>query len=439
MTAAFALAMLMVLAAVAGFVYGQVRANLNESIDAGLRARAADLAALAERSGSLGGSAAVEPEEAFAQLFDSRGRLLGRYGGAREPALTPAEVSGAPLEVERRVRGVNATSRMLARPVDGRRVVVAGVSLEDRDETLAGLVTAFAVAGPLAVAGASLLGWLLAGAGLAPMEAMRRRAEQISLSSPGERLPLPAARDEIRRLGETLNDMLARLEASFERERRFVTDASHELRTPLTVLKAEIETALSAAAGDPAAREALAAALREVDQLAQLAEDLLLVARAAGGAVALEAAPVALSDLLEQARTRFAARATAEGREIAVDAAAGVVAEADPLRMRQALSNLLDNALRYGSGTVRLAGWSEDGEVVLGVYDEGGGIPAELSARAFERFARGRDARGSGGAGLGLAIVRAIAEAHGGSAAVSGGGVEIRLPLSSPSQAPRPE
>ena len=157
--------------------------------------------------------------------------------------------------------------------------MVVGQSLDDRDETLAGLVASFAIGGPIAVLLASLLGYALAAAGLRPVEAMRRRAAEVSLERDGERLPLPAAHDEIRRLGETLNEMLDRLRGSLERERRFVADASHELRTPVAVIKTELEGALRAGGHDPRVREALVAAVEECDHLAQLAEDLLVLAR----------------------------------------------------------------------------------------------------------------------------------------------------------------
>jgi two-component system OmpR family sensor kinase len=435
--------MVVVLAAAGLFVYLRLRADLDEGIESGLRSRADDVAALVERSGSeLGapaGSRLVEAEESFAQLLTPAGRLVGSTGGARGPALTPAEArraSQAPMLRDRRIPGVEGTARLLARPAsaDGRSlVVVAGSSLEDRDETLSGLIASFAVGAPIAVLAASGLGYLLASAGLAPVEAMRRRAERVSLTRAGERLPLPPARDEVRRLGETLNEMLARLEASFERERRFVADASHELRTPLAVLKTELEAALRLGGQSAERRESLVAALEETDQLAQLAEDLLLIARAADGRLPVRPERVELRQLLEQARVRFLDRARREDREIIVRAPVGLQGQLDPLRLRQALGNLIDNALRHGRGDIGLAARQHGEEVEIEVSDEGPGFSDELAARAFERFARGDHARPRGGAGLGLAIVRAIAEAHGGTATIdeghpAGASVQLRFP-----------
>jgi signal transduction histidine kinase len=226
----------------------------------------------------------------------------------------------------------------------------------------------------------------------------------------------------VRRLGETLNQMLARLEASFERERRFVADAGHEMRTPLAVLKTELEAALRAGGSDAAARQSLVAAIEEVDHLAQLAEDLLLIARAAEGRLPVRPEPVELRQLLEQARERFIDRAREQRREIAVHAPEGLEGRLDPLRLRQALGNLVDNALRHAAGDVELAARKQEDGVRIEVSDQGPGFPDELVPRAFERFGRSDGARARGGTGLGLAIVRAIAEAHGGTAAIADGG-----------------
>ena len=326
---------------------------------------------------------------------------------------------------------------MLARPVAARGrplIVVTGTSLEDSDDALAGLLTSFLFGGPLAVLLASGLGYLLATAGLSPVEAMRQRATRISLAQGGERLPLPVAHDEVRRLGETLNEMLARLESSFERERRFVADASHELRTPLAVVKVELEAALRTEDDNAKVRESLVAALEETDHLAQLAEDLLLTARATDGGLPVRREEVAIRDLLERTQQRFADRAREQAREIRVDAAGDLRGSVDLLRIRQALGNLVDNALRHGAGDIDLRARQEHATVVVEVSDEGPGFSSQLAPRAFERFARGGGAPTRSGAGLGLAIVRAITEAHGGTAAIidapSGGAtVQLRIPL----------
>lgn len=224
---------------------------------------------------------------------------------------------------ERRIEGIEATARVLARRAStepASPVVATGQSLEDRDETLAGLVAAFAVGGPVAVAVASLIGYGLSAAGLAPVEAMRRRGERGLAQRWRGALPLPVADDEIRRFGETLNDMLDRLRRSFERERRFVADASHELRSPVAVVKTELEGALRTGEYGPGVREALLAAVDECDHLSQLAEDLLVVARAADGELPVRAETLEASSLLADVRGRFSDRATQHGRRIPTEA-----------------------------------------------------------------------------------------------------------------------
>jgi two-component system, OmpR family, sensor kinase len=427
LTAAFAIAMVAVLAVTGLFVYQRLKSDLDESVTAGLHVRAGAVLA----SGSAAAGAPGEAEEGFAQLLRGDGSVLNSSGGARGRVLTPAELSraaaGEQVLSERQVQGVEGTARVLAQG-DGSRVVAVGQSLQDRDDTLASLVASFAIGGPIAVVLASLLGYALATAGLRPVEAMRLRAEQVSLADTDDRLPLPAADDEIRRLGETLNEMLERLRRSFERERRFVADASHELRTPVAVIKAELEGALRAGGHDPQVREALAESLEECDHLAHLAEDMLVVARSGEGELPMRPERLDLPELLERVRTRFSARAEQRGRDISIDADGVSHVYADEQRLGQALGNLVDNALRYGAGEVVLRSRHADGGLALEVSDAGSGFDPDFAERAFERFARGDRARSRDGTGLGLAIVRTIAEAHGGRAAVvPGGGATVRI------------
>jgi two-component system OmpR family sensor kinase len=437
--------MLLVLVGTALFVYLRLRADLDESINAGLQTRAAAIASSATgvrtpSAGAGGGQA----EESFDAVLAADGRVLDATGGVRERVLSAEELRRAtrePLTLERRVAGIEGTTRILARPLHGRSaasVVVVGQSLDDRNVALDGLITSFVVGGLVAIVLASLLGYALASAGFAPIEAMRSRAAEVSLKDGDERLPLPAAHDEVRRLGETLNDMLDRLRRSFDRERRFVADASHELRTPVAVVKTELEGALRTGDYGPGVRAALVAAVEECDHLAQLAEDLLVIARAGEGELAVRRETLGVRPLLEGVGERFADRARERGRTLRVDVPNGLRVSADALRLNQALGNLVDNALRYGDGDVVLAARAADGGVELEASDEGPGFAADIAGRAFERFARGDGARTRGGTGLGMAIVRAVAEAHGGWAAiVPGDGATVRLWLPEEPRAPR--
>jgi heavy metal sensor kinase len=395
LTVAFAVAMAIVLAATGAFVYFRLESSLNEAVDENLAARLAAASALAES----GGSGRTVTDEGFMEISAST-----------EPP--------ASRELER-VPGVDGPVRIawdrVATP-RGERLVVVGASLGDRDEALRGLLAQLLIVAPIALLLSSLLGYWLARAALRPVEAMRAEAAAISGSEPGRRLPSGEARDEIARLADTLNAMLERLEHAIERERSFVADASHELRTPLTLLKAELELALRRPRTAPELEQALQSAAAETDRLVRLAEDLLVLAQADDGRLPLRRKTVQAGDLLGAVRETFRSRAETAGRTIEADSSDGVVLEADRVRLEQALGNLVDNALRHGSGAVRLSAVSRDGLVELHVVDEGAGFPTDFLPHAFERFGRADEARTSGGAGLGLALAAAIAEAHGGSA-----------------------
>jgi signal transduction histidine kinase len=232
--------------------------------------------------------------------------------------------------------------------------------------------------------------------------------------------------------------MLDRLEAALERERAFVADAGHELRTPVALLRTELELALRHADSPAELREAVRRSSEEVDRLGQLAEDLLLIARSDRGRLPLRVEPIDTTELLGSVATRFGWRAHEAGRSVEAVPVPSLALEGDRIRLEQALGNLVDNALRYGSGAVLLTAGQTNGAVELHVQDEGGGFPPEFIARAFERFARADHARSRGGSGLGLAIVQAIAEAHGGSAHAAnrqGGGADVWLAMPPPTRA----
>jgi signal transduction histidine kinase len=261
---------------------------------------------------------------------------------------------------------------------------------------------------------------------------MRRRAAAISAETANERLPVPETGDELARLAETLNEMLARLEAAIQRERDFVADAGHELRTPLALLRTELELALRHAESPEELRETLRVSVEEVDRLTQLAEDLLLIARVDRGRLPLRIERSAPSELLDSVARRFEWRASEADRSMSTTEPTGFDIWGDRLRLEQALGNLVDNALRHGEGAVRLSAVAVNGLVELHVTDEGSGFPQEFLEQAFERFSRPDHSRSGGGAGLGLSIVRVIAEAHGGSAHVGssdGGGADVWLTL----------
>ena len=423
----FSLAMALVLAGAGWFAYDRVGDDLARNLDQQLRGRAQDLSALMRRGGSLRATDGrlVERGESFAQLLAPDGRVvdatppLGSSSLLDDDELRAAQTE--PLFTDRpAVPGLDEPARLLAVPV-GQRILVAGATRENRAETLSSLRDAFLIGGPMALLLATLAGYALAGAALRPIEAMRRRAAAISSASLGERLPVPETGDEVSRLGETLNEMLGRLASGLERERRFVADASHQLRTPLALLTTELELALGRARSPEELRAALDSAAESTARLSRLTDDLLLLARADEGQIALKAEQTDVADVVNQVAERYGISVEAEP----------LVVRADPVRLEQALSNMVDNALRHGAAEVRLTASRENGTVELHVLDDGAGFPDGFLEHAFERFTRADPARRDG-SGLGLAIVDTIARAHGGTANAAnrpGGGADVWLAL----------
>ena len=434
LAAAFAVSMAALLVALGGLVYLRVEDALRGSVDQDLRAQSAEELAHPEDGSLLDTDA--RRSGTVVQVVGPDGRVE-----RSDPVSLPALLDRGALAAARRGEVLTTASlgagelnrwRVLAAP-DGDRVLVVARPLRQTEETLHRLFGGLLVAGPLGLLLATLGGYLVAAAALRPVESMRRRASVISATTPGARLPVPPSRDEIRDLATTLNEMLARLEAALEHERRFVADASHELRTPLAMLKTELELALRRPRSAEELRAAVGSAAEETDRLVGLAEDLLLIARSDGEALGLRIEPVDLGELARSTAGRFAERASRERRRVAVEVPADIEVPADRLRLEQALRNLVDNALGHGDGTVTICA-RRAGEVVeVHVRDEGRGFSPEVRARAFERFSRGDDARGRGGSGLGLAIVDAVARAHGGSAGIAPNGAGADVWISLPS------
>jgi two-component system, OmpR family, sensor kinase len=400
LTLAFGLAMALVFGALGPFLYFRLRGSLDEQLNAGLRAHAQAVATLVRRGGNLEtGSSLVEADESFAQVLTNSGTVRDASLGSLQsrPLLSAEERnrsrSGTLFLDRDTVREVDEDDpfRLLATPIE-RAIVVTGASLEDRDEALASLLTQLLLGFPIALVLSGLAGYTLATAALRPV--------------------------------------VKRLEAGLARERRFTADASHELRTPLALLQAELELALRRPRSLEELRSALESAAEEVDRLTRLAEDLLVLAGADEGRLPLRRSAVAVGDLFETVARRFAPRAQAGGRALAVATGPDQTIVADRVRLEQALGNLVDNALRHGGGTIRLQADSRDGTTMLQVSDEGEGFPSSFLPHAFERFARADEARSRGATGLGLAIVDAVARAHGGTASAANrheGGAVVSL------------
>jgi hypothetical protein len=440
------------LVAVGGALFvHQLRAGLDASLDSTLRARADQLVQQSGPDGNgefqdTGGDGLLSAREALAQVVDPAGRLTESSAGTRDrPLLTAAQLAEArtqPLTVTS-VTPAGDGARLLAVPVAGTgtppTVVVVGAATQLRDDAVHRVVAGLLGGGAVAVAMAGLGAWVLAGAVLRPVERMRRQSAEISAGDTGARLAVPTTHDEVAALGTTMNALLERLQHALARQRDFVADAGHELRTPLTVLRAELELAEAPGRREGELRAAIGRAADETDRLIRLAEDLLVLARADGGGPVLRSTPVRLDEVVGDALRAAAARAGEGGVRLADGGPSPVRVDGDPDRLRQVVDNLLDNALRYApaGSTVRVRLAPAGTGIAVEVLDEGPGFPAAFLPHAFERFRRVDPARAEdgGGAGLGLAIVASLVQAHGGSVRAfnrpgGGAGVRVELPAS---------
>ncbi len=324
-TIAFTAAMAVILAAFGTFLYLRTSSELDESVNDTLELRAGDTESIFATTGKGGNGLqfdSIDPEDSFSQVISASGQVRFSTSQLSVGALTSDELARAhegSITLERGgLDPLDGRVRILARPVEGSdrpAVSVVGVSLEDRDGSLRTLAAMLLLGLPAALLLSSAAGYWAAGRALGPVETMRREAAMIG-SAPSKRLAVPAPDDELRRLATTLNEMLDRLEAAIDRERQFADDASHELRTPLALHKAELEVALRYGGSEAELRAAIESGVQEVDRLARLAEDLLLVARSGEPGLPLTSQRLDPEQLLERVVARFANRAARDGRAI---------------------------------------------------------------------------------------------------------------------------
>jgi two-component system, OmpR family, sensor kinase len=426
----------LLLAAVGGFFFVRsFRSGQVDALDRGLVSQADTLARQLRSAptvdlGAPGPSAIVATGEVVVQVLGVDGELIDSTEEAGRRSVVDADtLARATREREFTDVGVDRERepfRVIARPVvtgSEARVLVVGVSLEETEASVERVEQRLLVGGAAAVLVAIIGGWLLAGAALRPVERMRRQAAAISEHDTDSQLDVPRSRDEIASLGATMNELLDRLRGALEQQREFVADAGHELRTPLAVLQAELELARRKPRTAAELREAIQHAAIETERLARLADELLFLARDDADQVTARRGPVDVALLLDRVVRAFSAVAGERGVQIRAEAAPGLVADLDADLVRRALDNLLENALRYTprASVVDVRAHRPDGRVEITVRDRGPGFPEEFLPHAFERFRRAEVARArhDGGAGLGLAVVSAVAHAHHGSASAA--------------------
>jgi heavy metal sensor kinase len=298
-----------------------------------------------------------------------------------------------------------------------RQVVFVGESLANIEHSVHRVLILLLLAGPAALGATALGGWWLARKALLPVKRMTSEAGDIGIDRLQERIAVPRAKDEIGHLAVTLNAMLDRLERGVDEKHRLIADASHELRTPLAVMRTDLDVTLRDDRLSPEARVVLESNREEIGRMSRTVDNLLTLAEADEGRLGLLPRRVGLDEAIEAAACPL--RPLADAKRVSLDLDGdSYQARADPYRLQQAISNFVENAIKYShpGGHVRVTAWSANGEVGVTVTDDGPGIPAEARAHIFERFYRVDSARGrdNGGSGLGLAICREVAGAHGG-------------------------
>jgi len=433
--------MIVVLALYAAGVYAVVRKNISDRLNERLHTDfqwPAEMLDTLPNGGITDDNVAPDSNSPWLQILSPSGELLYKTFLAKQRPI-PYELASNSDGTIVPIPGTTPTIRVLSgKSKIGGQPVVVQVAADERamQEDLHKLTLIFLLGLPLGVAAAGVGGYSLARRALAPVERMAERARLITAERLRERLPVDNPEDELGRLASVFNETLTRLELSFDQMRRFTADASHELRTPLTAMRSVGEVGLRGKRDEHAYREIIGSMLEEVDRLAHLVDRLLTLSKADTGDSLLSTEPVDLRELADEVASQLDVLAEEKQQTLTVQHAAAPHWTGDRLVLRQALLNLVDNAIKYSPTgahiTIRVGEFSSS--AVVDVTDNGPGIPAELQNRIFDRFYRVDKSRSreNGGAGLGLSIAKWAVEVHGGQLTLentNGGGSTFRITL----------
>jgi signal transduction histidine kinase len=427
-TAAAVLVVAAVLLAAGAVLVALQRASLTDGIDRTLEQRGDDVESLIS-TGDIPPDGLAQINEGFVQILAPDGGVaLSTQNLANEPPLIfPVD---APFHLTVPVPVVDDDRfRVHGRVLEDGTVMFVAASFDQVEESSSALVSSLALALPIVLGVLAGLVWWLVGRTLEPVEAIRSEVAGFGSRDLHRRVPTSGTGDEIDRLAVTMNEMLSRLEISIEQQQQFVADASHELRSPLTRLRSQIELEMRIGGGAEATLESLH---EDVIEMQRIVEDLLYLARMDAGQTRLTSATLDFDDIVLGEAEKAAMNA---GIDVHTRGVMAVSVIGDEIRLRRAVSNLLENAVRHAEARVVLELRNDGDWAVLEVRDDGSGVPAGVSGKIFERFGRGDESRSStvGGTGLGLAIARDIAAAHGGSVELLNPGdegaiFELRLP-----------
>jgi heavy metal sensor kinase len=373
---------------------------------------------------------APEVNARFIRVYREGAGVLYLSGAPKDGAFEPAQIPFPTSEKKDGTRQIRVGGHQLlinamsfTTPDGSHFLVESGIPYQQTQVVLHGLLLTLGIYTPFIVSLAIGGGYWLMRRSLQPVDEITERAEGITSTNLSERLPVIRTGDELERLSTALNRMIGRLDDAFQHINRFSADASHELRTPLTILRLELEGIVHNSHLSGSLEDQIGSALEETHRMSRIVESLLTISRLDVGEVKLDKLRLDLSDLA--ASTAGEMRVLAQEKSIALrtSIADGVYVAGDRTRLQQVVVNLIDNAIKYTQecGTIEVRVQSEGNNAVLEVSDNGVGIPACAISHVFERFYRADKARSraSGGAGLGLSIVKAICTAHGAEIGVS--------------------
>ncbi len=416
-------AMTLVLAVYAGAILAYVSRSASQLLNQQLRSDFQWATVMVEQTpeGSItwNGEEAIE-EHPWLQVWGPDGKLLFRNDVALAQPDVGMDLPSLPDDAIVSVQTGGVPLRVLSRrgEIAGNPVVIqVGRSEEALRQQIRTVALILLLGLPLAVATAGLGGYALARGALAPIERMTERAETITAERLSDRLPVSNPDSEMGRLATVFNATLARLQESFDQMRRFTADVSHELRTPLTAIRSVGEVGLRGRRDEGEYRAIIGSMLEEVDRLAGLVDRLLTLSRAETGQAALSIEAIGLKDLADGVVADLAVLAEEKSQQVVIEAHGSPRGLGDRLMVRQALINLVDNAIKFGpagSGIVIRVGESQ-ASAVVDVIDRGRGVPAAARDHIFDRFFRaGPGATDVTGTGLGLSIAKSAVETTGG-------------------------
>jgi heavy metal sensor kinase len=414
-------------------VYIYFKNSLEKSIDVKIKSIAEVLASsMTEEHGAnvfgnferyLENVLGKKPKGKFIQIIDSSGKIGAKMNDIETDAIpTRFDSTERALKGEivyETIEDANPRLRMITMPIlDNKKItsiVQVGSSLADFDETMRKLLIIMIISIPTSISVTIIVGYFMARKSLKPVDQIRKAAVKISSSNLDERIDIKGRKDELGRLAETFNAMIARLKDSFQRINQFSIDVSHELKTPLTILKGETEVVLRKERGNEEYKNLLQSNLEEIDRMARIIDDLLLLSKADTKDMKLNIENISLRDLVAEVCMNMKIFADSKEIVLVVDELADVRIVGDELKLRRMLWNIMENGIKYTSkgGVVNVSSYTNNGYVCINVKDNGMGISGDDIKYIFDRFYRAdRSRKRESGSGLGLSISKWIAEAH---------------------------